>query len=47
MMDIRLLRQTTVETVVLLSKLSETKEHIEVELELNELELAAAESKAT
>ena len=36
----------TVETVVLLSKLN-TKQHIEVELNLDELDLTAAESKAT
>ena len=34
------------ETVVLLSKLN-TKQHIEVELNLDELDLTAAESKAT
>jgi site-specific DNA recombinase len=39
--------ETTVETVCLLSKLS-TKQHIiEVELDLDELDLTAAESKAT
>ena len=37
---------TSVETVVLLSKLN-TKQHIEVELNLDELDLTAAESKAT
>ena len=36
----------TVETVVLLSKLN-AKQHIEVELNLDELDLTAAESKAT
>lgn len=36
----------TVETVVLLSKLN-TKQHIEVELNLDELDLTSAESKAT
>lgn len=42
-----LLRQMgNVETVVLLSKLN-TKQHIEVELNLDELDLTAAESKAT
>ena len=35
----------TVETVVLLSKLN-AKQHIEVELNLDELDLTAAESKA-
>lgn len=39
-------RTTHVETVVLLSKLN-TKQHIEVELNLDELDLTAAESKAT
>lgn len=37
---------THVETVVLLSKLN-TKQHIEVELNLDELDLTSAESKAT
>ena len=36
----------SVETVVLLSKLN-TKQHIEVELNLDELDLTSAESKAT
>lgn len=35
-----------VETVVLLSKLK-TEKHIEVELDMDELDLAAVESKAT
>ena len=39
-------RTEHVETVVLLSKLN-TKQHIEVELNLDELDLTAAESKAT
>ena len=39
-------RTVHVETVVLLSKLN-TKQHIEVELNLDELDLTAAESKAT
>lgn len=39
-------RTTHVETVVLLSKLN-AKQHIEVELNLDELDLTAAESKAT
>ena len=47
MMDIRLLRRTTVETVCLLSKLSETKSHISVKVEMDEMDLTAAESKAT
>ena len=36
---------TTLETVVLLSKLK-TEKHIEVELDMDELDLAAVESKA-
>ena len=43
---IRLLNENTVETVVLLSKLK-TEKHIDVELEMDELDLTAAESKAT
>ena len=40
--------QTThVETVALLSKLSEVKHHIEVTVEMDELDLTSAESKAT
>ena len=39
-------RTAHVETVVLLSKLN-TKQHIEVDLNLDELDLTAAESKAT
>ena len=39
-------KENTAETVVLLSKLN-TKQHIEVELNLDELDLTAAESKAT
>ena len=38
---------TAVETVVLLSKLNTKQKHIEVELNLNELDLPAAEGKAT
>lgn len=37
---------TTIETVVLLSKLN-TRQHIEVEVKMDELDLTAAESKAT
>ena len=44
--NIGLFNGNTVETVVLLSKLN-TKQHIEVELNLDELDLTAAESKAT
>ena len=47
MMDIRLLRRTTVETVCLLSKLSEAKNHISVKVDMDEMDLTAAESKAT
>ena len=36
-----------VETVCALSKLSETKHHIEVKVDMDELDLTAAESKAT
>lgn len=43
---IRLLNENTVETVCLLSKLN-VKHHIEVELYMDELDLTAAESKAT
>ena len=38
--------ETTVETVCLLSKLN-TKQHIEIDLSMDELDLTAAESKAT
>ena len=44
--ELPLENETMVETVVLLSKLN-TKQHIEVELNLDELDLTAAESKAT
>lgn len=44
--DIYGIVSTHVETVVLLSKLN-AKQHIEVELNLDELDLTAAESKAT
>ena len=43
---IRLLNENTVETVCLLSKLN-VKHHIEVEITMDELDLTAAESKAT
>ncbi len=36
-----------VETVCLLSKLSEVKQHISVQVDMDELDLTAAESKAT
>jgi 23S rRNA (uracil1939-C5)-methyltransferase len=38
---------THVETVCLLSKLSEVKNHISVKVDMNEMDLTAAESKAT
>ena len=44
--DINTVSSSHVETVVLLSKLN-TKQHIEVELNLDELDLTSAESKAT
>ena len=46
-MAIRLLNETTVETVCVLSKLSEAKHHISVQVDMDELDLTAAESKAT
>ena len=47
-MDIRLFNEKTVEIVCLLSKLKSNKlKHINVELEMGELDLTAAESKAT
>ena len=36
-----------IETVCLLSKLSDAKHHVEVELSLDEMDLTSAESKAT
>ena len=47
MMDIRLLRRTTVETICLLSKLSSAKHHIEINVDMDELDLISAEAKAT
>ena len=44
---IRLLKQNTVETVCLLSKLSGAKHHVNITLEMDEMDLTAAESKAT
>ena len=44
--EIRLLNETSVETVCLLSKLN-VEHHIEVELKMDEMDLTAAESKAT
>ena len=46
-MAIRLLSRTTVETVCLLSKLSEAKNHISVKIDMDEMDVTAAESKAT
>ena len=40
-------RTRHVETVCLLSKLSDAKHHVEVELNLDEMDLTSAESKAT
>ena len=46
--EIRLLNENTVESIVLLSKLKSNKlKHINVELEMDELDLTAAESKVT
>ena len=39
--------QRNVETVCLLSKLHEAKHHVNVKLDMDELDLTAAESKAT
>ena len=39
--------QSTVETVCLLSKLREAKRHVSVTLDMDEMDLTAAESKAT
>ena len=38
---------TAVETVVLLSKLHEAKHHVSVKLDMDEMDLTSAESKAT
>ena len=40
-------KESTVETVCLLSKLSEAKHHISVQVDMEELDVTAAESKAT
>ena len=42
-----LLNEMHIETVCLLSKLSEAKNHISVKVEMDEMDLTAAESKAT
>ena len=44
---IRLLNENTVETVCLLSKLHEAKHHVNVRLDMDEMDLTAAERKAT
>ena len=44
---IRLFNENTVETVCLLSKLHEAKHHVNVKLDMDEMDLTAAESKAT
>ena len=45
---LKLLRnENDVETVALLSKLSEAKEHIEVKVDMDELDLTSAKAKAT
>ena len=40
-------KQRTAETVCLLSKLHEAKHHVNVRLDMDEMDLTAAESKAT
>ena len=45
--DINLEQASHVETVCLLSKLSGTKNHITVKLDMEEMDVSAAESKAT
>ena len=45
--DMPLEKLSTNETVALLAKLSEAKHHIEVKVDMDELDLTAAESKAT
>ena len=45
--NINLIATRHVETVCLLSKLSDAKHHVEVELNLDEMDLTSAESKAT
>ena len=44
---IRMPEENTVETVCLLSKLHEAKHHVNVRLDMDEMDLTAAESKAT
>ena len=45
--DIHSVFATHVETVVLLSKLHEAKHHVSVKLDMDEMDLTSAESKAT
>ena len=45
--EIRMPDKNTVETVCALSKLSEAKHHVSVQVDMDELDLTAAESKAT
>jgi ribosomal protein L23 len=45
--EIRMTDKNTVETVCALSKLSEAKHHVSVQVDMDELDLTAAESKAT
>ena len=45
--DINLEQSSHVETVCLLSKLSEAKNHISVKVDMDEMDVTAAESKAT
>ena len=45
--DIQVLVSSHVETVCLLSKLSETKNHISVKVDMDEMDVTAAESKAS
>ena len=47
MNDIQAVVSTHVETVALLSKLHESKHHVNVKLDMDELDLTSAEAKAT
>ena len=42
-----MLRRTNVKTICLLSKLSSAKHHIEINVDMDELDLISAEAKAT
>ena len=44
---VMLTKKSTVETVCLLSKLSEAKHHIEVKVDMDELDLTSAEAKTS